>query len=458
MNSHIFREYDIRGIAETDLSDDVARAIGRSYGSVVRGDSDGARVAVGRDGRLSSPRLSRALTEGINSAGVDVVDVGLVPTPCLYHTIHHLGVDGGVMVTGSHNPGHMNGFKLSKGTASIYGEAITDLERRIRESELASGGGEREEIDGLTPYLAALASRIELARPLKIVLDAGNGSGGPAAEEFLRGLGVDLIPLFCEPDGSFPNHPADPTVLSNLDDLIRTVRETGADLGIGLDGDADRVGVVDNLGRVLWGDRLLALFARELLGGAHPGAPVIFEVKCSQALVEDIEAHGGRPIMWKTGHSLIKSKMKETAAPLAGEMSGHMFFADEYFGYDDGIYAAGRIARLLAGDSRPLSEIADTVPNYSCTPELRVECADSRKFAVVDEVLDHFRDGREVVDIDGARILFGDGWGLVRASNTQPVLVLRFEARTPDRMREIAAEVLSFLGGLDGVDVSSVEL
>jgi len=378
MNPHIFREYDIRGIAATDLSDEVTRAIGQAYGSEIRGTAEPARVAVGRDARVSSPRLATALTEGINAAGVDVLDIGLVPTPCLYHAIHDLGVEGGVMVTGSHNPGHMNGFKLCKGTASLYGEAIGDLARRIREADLADGAGAFEAIDALTPYLDTLAGRIELARPLKVVLDAGNGSGGPAAETFLRRLGVDLVPLYCEPDGDFPNHPADPTVLANLEDLMRTVRETGADLGIGLDGDADRVGVVDDSGRVIWGDRLLALFARELLAGPHAGAPVIFEVKCSQALVEEIERMGGRPIMWKTGHSLIKSKMKETGAPLAGEMSGHMFFADEYHGYDDGIYAAGRILRLVAADSRPLSEIADTGPNYPCTPELRVDCADAR--------------------------------------------------------------------------------
>lgn len=458
MNHQIFREYDIRGVAKTDLSDEVARDIGQAFGTLIRGKADRARAAVGQDARISSPRLARALTQGINSAGVDVLEIGLVPTPCLYHAIHDLGVDGGVMVTGSHNPGHMNGFKMSQGTASIYGPAITDLARRIREQDYVRGQGRVEQVDALTPYLQALTDRIQLARPLKVVLDAGNGSGGPAAVQFLRRLGVDLVELYCEPDGDFPNHPADPTVLANLQDLIRTVRETKADIGIGLDGDADRVGVVDDRGRVIWGDRLLALFARELLAGQHAGAPVIFEVKCSQALVEDIEKHGGQPIMWKTGHSLIKAKMKETGAPLAGEMSGHMFFADEYFGYDDGIYGAGRILRLLAAADRPLSAIADTVPNYPCTPELRVDCPDELKFEVVQQVLAHFRARQQVVDIDGARILYGDGWGLVRASNTQPVLVLRFEGHSPERMREIGRDVLAYLGSIPGVDISSVEL
>ncbi len=462
MNSQIFREYDIRGVADSDLTDAVAHGIGQAYGSVVRAaaaaDAAPVRVAVGRDARISSPRLAAALSAGIRAAGVDVIDIGLVPTPGLYFAIHEFGVAGGVMVTGSHNPGNMNGFKMSLGTASIHGAAIKDLERRIREGDLAEGSGELRSADALTPYLAALRERIQLRRPLKVVLDAGNGSGGPAAAEFLRSLGVDLVELYCDPDGSFPNHPADPTVLANLQDLMRTVRETGADIGIGLDGDADRVGVVDERGQVIWGDRLLALFAREVLAGRPAGTPIIFEVKCSQALVEDIEKHGGTPLMWKTGHSLIKAKMKQTHAPLAGEMSGHMFFADEYFGYDDGIYGAARILRILAADERPLSAIAATVPDYPCTPELRVDCADEAKFAVVEKTLAHFRDTHEVIAIDGARILFGDGWGLVRASNTQPVLVLRFEARTRPRLREIAAEVLAFLDTLEGVDAAAVDL
>jgi phosphomannomutase/phosphoglucomutase len=458
MNSQIFREYDIRGIAASDLTDAVARDIGRAYGSVVRAAAGGVQVVVGRDARVSSPRLSAALSSGIRAAGVDVIDIGLVPTPGLYFAIHEFSVAGGVMVTGSHNPGNMNGFKMSLGTASIHGAAIRNLEQRIRSGDYSSGSGRLRSRDALTPYLAALRQRIRLERPLKVVLDAGNGSGGPAAAEFLRGLGVDLVELYCEPDGSFPNHPADPTVLANLQDLMRTVRDTGADIGIGLDGDADRVGVVDEKGQVIWGDRLLALFAREVLATRPAGTPIIFEVKCSQALVEDIEKHGGKPLMWKTGHSLIKAKMKESSAPLAGEMSGHMFFADEYFGYDDGIYGAARILRILAADDRPLSAIAATVPDYPCTPELRIDCADEAKFSVVEKTLAHFRGEREVIDIDGARILFGDGWGLVRASNTQPVLVLRFEAHTKARLHEIAGEVLGFLDTIEGVDAAQVDL
>lgn len=462
MNTQIFREYDIRGVAETDLADEVVFGIGRAFASVVRESAgtshDRLRVVVGRDARVSSPRLTDTLVQGIRAAGVDVARCGLIPTPCLYHAIRDLDAAGGVMVTGSHNPANMNGFKLCLGTASIYGDAIQALRRRIETHEFTEGQGAVSTVDAETPYLRALTDRIQLRRPLRVVLDAGNGAGGPLAERFFRALGVDLIPLYCEPDGTFPNHPADPTVLANLQDLIDKVRETGADVGIGLDGDADRVGVVDDRGRVVYGDRLLALYAREVLAKCEGGTPVIFEVKCSQALIEDLERHGGTPVMWKTGHSLIKSKMKETGSLLAGEMSGHMFFADEYFGYDDGIYAGGRTLRMIALEDGPFSAKVDTVPEYPTTPEIRVPCADDRKFDVVKEVLTHFRERNEVNDIDGARIAFDGGWGLVRASNTQPVLVLRFEGRTPSVLKTIAEEVLDFLRNLPGADVSEVRV
>ena len=456
MNRHTFREYDIRGVAESDLTDDFAERLGRAFATRLQRERGSARVVIARDARVSSPRLADALSRGLTGVGADVADGGLVPTPCLYHGVVSLEADGGIMVTGSHNPADMNGFKMSIGTASIHGQAIQDLADMMETADFETGAGSRRDLDLFGPYVAMLGERIRLDRPLKVVLDAGNGAGGPAALAFLEKAGVDLVPLYCEPDGTFPNHPADPTVLANLEDLIDRVRAENADIGIGLDGDADRVGVVDNLGRVLFGDRLLALFAREILDESHAGAPIIFEVKCSQALVEDIEAHGGRPIMWKTGHSLIKSKMKETDSPLAGEMSGHMFFADEYFGYDDGIYAAGRILRILASQEGPLCDLVDTVPDYPSTPEIRLDCPDEFKFGIVERVREDFRNTHDVVDIDGVRVLFGDGWGLVRASNTQPVIVLRFEAHSRERLKEISAEVLARVERLGGLDVSSI--
>lgn len=445
MNRHIFREYDIRGIADRDLTDDVVRAVGRAFGERMH-ERRLLRVAVGRDVRLSSPRIAAALIEGLLDQGVHVLDVGEVPTPVLYFGILHLKADGGVMVTGSHNPIEYNGLKLSEGISSLYGPDIQELGRRAEAAGARSERGSMEKVSVDEPYLADLASRIRLRRPLRVVCDPGNGAASILGPAFLRAIGCDVDAIFAEPDGRFPNHLPDPTIPHLMQSLMDRVGAANADIGIGFDGDADRVGAVDEKGRLLYGDQVLALYAADVLA-RKPGSPIVFEVKCSQGLVEWIGEKGGRPVMWKAGHSLLKAKMRETGAPLGGEMSGHMFFADEFPGYDDALYAAGRLLRILSEGEVPLSARVDALPQakYVSTPELRLDCTDERKFAIVNAVREHFRARHEVIDVDGVRVQFGDGWGLIRASNTQPVLVVRFEARSRSRLAEIAREVYDVL-------------
>jgi phosphomannomutase/phosphoglucomutase len=432
--AEIFREYDIRGLVDPELTSAVCEAIGKGLGTALvrAGATD---CAVGRDVRLSSDRIRDDLVRGLTSTGLSVIDVGVVPTPCLYYALYTMEVGGGVMITGSHNPPEYNGFKTSIGKASIYGEKIQEVRRLIEADDFETGQGNVVEKRVLPDYLGRLTEGIAPERGLSVVVDAGNGVAGPHAPNVLETLGCTVHKLYCDPDGRFPNHHPDPTVEANLADLIATVRETGADLGIAFDGDSDRIGVVDEKGTIIWGDRLLALFARDVLRDGPTS--IIFEVKCSKGLIEDIAAHGGKPVMWRTGHSLIKQKMKETGALLAGEMSGHMFFAHRYYGYDDAIYAAARLVEIVANEGAPLSEIMATIPSYPSTPEIRVPCPEEHKFAVVQEITEHFRKDHPVIDVDGARIDFGDGWGLVRASNTTPLLVLRFEADTTERLEEI---------------------
>jgi phosphomannomutase/phosphoglucomutase len=446
--AHAFREYDIRGIADRDLTDPVARGIGSGFASMIGAGDRRVRIAVGRDCRLSSDRLFAALADGLTGAGADVVDVGVGPTPMLYGSVHALSTDGGVMITGSHNPGDENGFKMMRGKASFFGGDIQALRARVERGVSRTGlpRGLVEQVDIRDRYVDMVTSGIRLdRRDIKFVVDAGNGVGGPLALTCMRKLGLSPDPLFCDMDGRFPNHHPDPTVPANLDALIERVRSTGARVGIAYDGDADRLGAVDANGEIVWGDRLMILFSRALLAD-KPGAAILGEVKCSQTLYDDIAKHGGRPIMWKTGHSLIKTKMKEEGALLAGEMSGHLFFADRYYGYDDAIYASLRLLEILARDPRTISEMLADVPRTFATPELRVDCPDAIKFDVVAAVRSHFRAaGLPVIDIDGARISFGTerepAWGLVRASNTGPVLVMRFEASTAARRDAIRAEV-----------------
>ncbi len=449
---HIFREYDIRGVADVDLSDELARELGRVFARTLL-DARGAGVdapftiAVGRDGRSSSNRLFNALTDGMRLAGADVISVGVGPTPLLYFAAHHLGTDGAVMITASHNPAPDNGFKLMRGKASFYGVEIQELADRIQrggglEDTLPARRGELVEKDISADYIESVrrSSRLE-GKPVPFIVDGGNGSAGPLGVATLKGLGFDPEALYCDIDGRFPNHHPDPTVPKNLEALRKRVVETGAKLGIAWDGDGDRIGAVDETGEMVWGDKLLILFSRALLR-EHPGATILGEVKCSETLYADIAKHGGRPIVWKTGHSLIKTKMKQEHALLAGEMSGHMFFADRWPGFDDAIYATVRLLEIVMREGKSLRELLADVPETFATPEIRVDCPDAAKFAVVGRVLARYRPTHRVLDIDGARIDFGDGaWGLCRASNTGPVLVLRFEARTAARLDEIAREV-----------------
>lgn len=456
MNPHIFREYDIRGLHEKDLTPDVVVLIGKALGTCLLRKGE-TTVCVGRDVRTSSPRLHDNLIDGLASTGIHVYDVGEVPTPALYFSILHLKAGGGVQVTGSHNPVEYNGFKMCHGLAAIYGEQIQDLRELIEKKDFEEGFGSVVPNNVLHDYEDDIRRRIKLKRPLKVVIDAGNGCASEIAPHLFETLGCEVIPLYCQIDGSFPNHLPDPTVLKYLTDLIARVRETGADFGVGYDGDADRIGAIDGKGRIVPGDRLLAIFAEDVLTRV-PGAQIIFDVKCSQALPEYIAKHGGVPVMWKTGHSLIKAKMKETNAPIAGEMSGHIFFSEGFHGYDDAIYASARLASIISRGDESLAEISDAIPKFVSTPELRITATDEDKFRIVSELVDHFKKDHEVIDIDGVRVLFGDGWGLVRASNTQPVLVMRFEARTEKRMKQIAEAVLSKVREYPSVDLKGLKL
>mgnify|MGYP000086800457 CR=1 FL=1 len=455
MNPHIFREYDIRGIADTDLNDEAVTRIGQAYGTLMarRGHR---KIAVGRDVRLTSERIQDAITRGVTSAGIDVVQIGQVTTPITYFSIVHLNLDGSVMVTGSHNPIEYNGLKMNEGLMSVYGQDIQEILRLIQTEDLENGQGTVTQMDVVPAYKAMLKERIRLHRSFKVVIDAGNGTAGPVAPEVLRELGCEVICMYCEPDGRFPNHLPDPTVLEYIQDLRDRVVAEGADIGLGYDGDSDRIGVVDHLGRVIFADQIIALLARDVLS-RHKGAEILFDVKCSQMLPEEIEKAGGRPVMWKTGHSLLKAKMQETGAPFAGEMSGHIFFKDGFFGFDDGIYVSFRLIQYLSEQEKTLAELVDELPKYHSTPEIRITCRDEEKFTVVRKLTEEFKKDYRVIDVDGARVEFGDGWGLVRVSNTQPVLVLRFEAKTEKRLQEIRDLFRKKLSAFPAVKVEEME-
>lgn len=446
ISAGIFRQYDIRGVVGDDLTVEAAEGIGRGYAALLAERGVQGAVAVGRDNRHSGLALRDALMKGLTECGLDVVDIGVAPTPVLYWSLHHCGVVGGIQVTGSHNPPEFNGFKLCIGATSVHGDGIQQLYRLITGSRNAARPGTVRTVDVLDDYVSDIAARIgTIARPLKVVVDCGNGVGALTAPQVCKAIGVDAELLFADSDGSFPNHHPDPTVVENLQDLIAAVKRTGAELGIGFDGDADRIGIVDGNGTIIWGDYLLILYARDVLARTGKGQSIIFDVKCSQALPDAIRGAGGQPLMWKTGHSLIKEKMKELHAPIAGEMSGHMFFTEGFYGHDDAIYAAARLLRILGDSGKRVDELLADVPRFVSTPELRVDCPDDRKFDVVAAAQAHFAATREVIVVDGARVLFGDGWGLIRASNTQPILVMRFEAKSESRLAEIRAEVEGWL-------------
>lgn len=447
MNPEMFREYDIRGIAGKDMTDTDVVLIGKGIGTFLN-QNGCSRITVGRDCRISSDSYAGRLIEGLMSTGCQVTDIGICPTPVLYYSIHHLGQEGGVMVTASHNPAEYNGFKMCLGSGSIHGKDIQKIRSVIENKAFArADGGSLSSANVLPSYQTFVQENIAIKRRLRIAVDAGNGTAGVVAVPIMKTMNLEVHEIYCDMDGAFPNHEADPTVLKNMKDLIALVKEKQLDVGIGYDGDGDRIGVVDEKGNIVYGDKLMILFSREILA-RKPGATFISEVKCSQALYDDIEKNGGRPIMWKTGHSLIKKKMKEEGAELAGEMSGHMFFADRYLGYDDATYASCRLLEILSRTEKPLSELLADVPRTFTTPEIRVECPDERKFAVVKKITAYFKERHNVIDIDGVRVLFGDGWGLVRASNTQPALVMRFEAVSQNRLSEIRAMVESVLADI----------
>ncbi|MBH0206968.1 MAG: phosphomannomutase/phosphoglucomutase [Nitrospira sp.] len=449
----LFREYDLRGIVGTELTEELAERVGLAYATYAskRGV---LKITVGRDGRLSSPALHKALLKGLLAGGLDVIDVGICSSPLVYFSLFALPVGGGIMITGSHNAAEYNGFKICLGKTAIHGDDIQELRRVMEQGSFTSGNGQLSDYPIIPDYLTYIKKSFAhvKAEQLHVVIDCGNGAASLVAKHALELLGCKVTGLYCDLDGRFPNHHPDPTVLENLSDLMQAVKDHRADVGIGYDGDADRIGAVDEQGQVLWGDRLLVLYARDILA-EKPGSTIISEVKASQSLYDDIAKRGGRAVMWKTGHSLIKAKMKEEAAVLAGEMSGHMFFADRYFGYDDAVYASCRLVEILAKARQPLSALVSDLPQSVVTPEIRVDLPDTAKFDVVERVRTRFTEYlktqqglgpkklalRNLITIDGVRAIFDDGWGLIRASNTQPALVLRFEATSSDQLHAIRA-------------------
>ncbi|MBM3331653.1 phosphomannomutase/phosphoglucomutase [candidate division WOR-3 bacterium] len=435
MNPLIFREYDIRGIAETELPDDEVHRLGQAFGTYAL-EHGATFCPVGRDVRLSGPRIQKALVDGLLSTGLDVTDIGVVPTPVFYFSQFFLDSRAGIMVTASHNPPPYNGFKVGLAKTTIHGEEIQLLRRLMESGRFRQGKGTLGSKDVVPAYIEMVRSKVSISRPLRVGFDPGNGCAGVLIERLFSGTRIEPEYINLQPDGNFPAHVPDPTVPKYMKQLADLVLAGGFDCGIGYDGDSDRIGAIDDKGKSVYGDRLLGICAAEVIK-KHPGAKIVFEVKCSQALVEYLERIGGTPLMWKTGHSLIKAKMKEEGALLAGEMSGHMFFADDYYGYDDALFASLRLLSIIASTGRKLSDLAAEMPSYPTTPELRASCPEELKFRIVGEVRDYFRGKYPVIDIDGARVVFPDGWGLIRASNTQAVLVLRFEAKTKERLAEI---------------------
>lgn len=435
INPGIFREYDIRGITGTDIDEGVFELIGKAYGTYMK-QQGASTISMGRDCRVTSPELSQAVSRGINSTGLNVTDIGMVATPMLYFSLYNLDVDGGVMITASHNPGEYNGIKLSSGKNSLFGEQIQEIRQLIEKGEFASGSGTTNSADIREEYIKFLKDNLNIKSGLRIAADYGNGMTGIIGPEVFREFGCEITELYETPDGTFPNHHPDPTVEENLAELIDTVKSKKLDVGLGFDGDGDRIGVIDENGEIIWGDMLVLIFARDILS-REEGAKFIGDVKCSTKLFKGIEDAGGEAIMWKTGHSLIKNKMKVENAAMAGEMSGHIFFADKFFGYDDALYAALRLLEIISQTGKTVSELLGDIPQSVSTPEIRMDCPEEIKFQLVEEVKSRLSEKHEVIDIDGVRIEFPDGWGLIRASNTQPALVLRFEALDDLKLQDI---------------------
>jgi len=442
LNQYIFREYDIRGKVSDDFPPEVVEALGKGFGTYIK-RGGGQEIALSGDIRLTTPDLMEQFKTGVLSTGVDVIKIGILPTPANYYSMFSLGVAGAVQITGSHNPPEFNGFKLSRDKKAVFGEAIQEIRVIIEKEDYETGEGSEASYDILTKYKRMIASKIDIIKPMKVVMDCGNAAGAICAPEIFKNLNVDLTELYCDVDGTFPNHHPDPTVKENLVDLISLVKQGSYDIGLAFDGDADRVGVVDETGDIVWADQLIALFLPEVV---EEGDEILYDVKCSQALEEMIVKYGGKPVMWKTGHSLIKQRMSELNCKLGGEMSGHIFFADDYFGYDDAIYVAARIVQTLSRTDQKLSQLKAELPKYYSTPEMRLEAeSDEEKFRIAKEAVAYFTENYDCSTVDGVRIKFGDGWGLVRSSNTQPVIVCRFEANTAERMEEIQSIVMNKL-------------
>ena len=442
VNKYIFREYDIRGKVKDDFPPEVVLNLGKAFGTFIK-RSGGQEIALSGDVRLSTPSLIEQFKAGVLSTGVDVINIGIMPTPVNYYSMFKLDVAGAVQITGSHNPPEFNGFKMSRNKKSVFGESIQDLRAIIEKEDFENGEGDEAPYNILRDYKKMISSKIELDKRLNVVLDCGNAAGAVCAPEIFRNFNIDLEELYCNVDGTFPNHHPDPTVEENLQDLIEKMKTGKFDVGIAFDGDADRIGVVDEKGGVIWADQLMALFLPEII---VPGDEILFDVKCSKSLEEMIIKYGGKPVMWKTGHSLVKQKMLDLNCKFGGEMSGHIFFADDYFGFDDGIYVAARLLQTLSRSSKTLSELKDELPKYFSTPEMRLEAkSDEDKFRISEIAVKYFTDNYNCSTVDGVRINFDEGWGLVRASNTQPVIVCRFEATSIEKMDEYKSLVISKL-------------
>ena len=442
INPYIFREYDIRGKVLDDFPEHIVVKLGKAFGTFVKRQG-GQEVALSGDIRLTTPDLMIHFKNGVLSTGVDIINLGIIPTPVNYFSMFHLGVFGAVQITGSHNPPEFNGFKLSMDKKPVFGDDIQILYKIIEKNDYEVGEGTEARYKILNDYNQMIKEKIKIEKPIKAVMDCGNAAGSINGPDVFKSLNIELKELFCDPDGTFPNHHPDPTVESNLEDLISEMKTGNYDVGFAFDGDADRVGVVDETGGIIWADQLMALFLPEII---ENNEDILFDVKCSQSLEDMIIHYGGNPIMWKTGHSLIKQKMGELNCKFGGEMSGHIFFADDYFGYDDALYVAARLVQLLSRSDKKLSELKSVIPTYYSTPEMRLEAEnDQEKFRIANEAIDYFKNNFDCITVDGVRIKFGDGWGLVRSSNTQPVIVCRFEANTLERRDEIMNLVLSKL-------------
>jgi phosphomannomutase/phosphomannomutase/phosphoglucomutase len=445
IKANIFRQYDVRGVVDQDLTEAAAYRIARAVATQAAA-RNWHKILLGRDNRKSSPRLREVVVKGLLDSGCEVVDLGVVVTPIFYFAARHLDINAGLMITASHNPAEYNGFKILMGEGTIYGEEIQDLRRLAESGEfITDSGGIVTQVNVVEDYMDMIKEKIQMGpKKIKLVVDCGNGTASLFAPRLFRELGCSVVELYCESDPEFPNHHPDPVAVENCQDLIRVVQEEEADLGIGLDGDGDRLGVVDRQGNIIWGDMLMILFWREILP-KYPGSQCIVEVKCSQSLIDEIDRLGGTPQIYKTGHSLIKARMREIGAVFTGEMSGHLFFADEYYGFDDALYAVARLLRILSNSEQDITALLADVPEYYATPEIRVKSSDEEKFQVVEKVLKHFQSRYQVIDVDGARILFPNGWGLVRASNTGPELIVRCEGKTPNGLESIKRELFSFL-------------